>query len=304
MVLGASILLGLSQPVLSKSAQLSTPRAEQVAGQSSEHTKVYALYNLKHRSADHDTADALICLPADLDAKEPIKLVIYNHGFGTNVQSIYTDSHLGEQMAAANGNSVLVLPEWQAQADSRKGFQGRFKEPGMFRHMIEEILSLTPGLTGKKLGDVSDIYIAAHSAGYGPTMTEIYKNGLERKIRSVILLDALYTDNGFDPWLISNIGALRCGKKQFYNVFFDSTSEHSKDQAAFLQKLWRPEKYNDAPLLSDYSDSDRVLNADALRGKSAAFIYSARSIEGLNQHFVIPRLYFGTLLQVSQQFKK
>ena len=174
----------------------------------------------------------------------------------------------------------------------------------MFRRMLEEILSLTPELHSKSLGDVSDIYIAAHSAGYGPTMTEIYKNGMERKIRSISLLDALYTDNGFDKWIINNIKALRCGKKQFYNVFFDSTKEHSEDQAAFLKKIWEPEKHSDALLLFDYSDTDRVLDAEALRGKSAAFIYSAKSLDGLGQHFAIPRLYFGTLLQASQQFKK
>ena len=273
-------------------------------GATTDPAKVYELHNLIHRSADHETADALVRVPNDLDPTRSIKLVIYNHGFGTNVKSIYSDSRLGDQMRAADKNTVLVLPEWQAQADSRKGFQGRFSEAGMFRDMLKEILSLTPELTAKKLGDVSEIYIAAHSAGYGPTMTEIYKNGLDGKIRSIALLDALYTDDGFSNWLMSNLNALRQGKKRFYNVFFDSTRDHSKEQAALIQKLWPADKGREAGLLLDYSDSDRVLQAGDLRGKSAVFIYSAKSVDGLDQHFAIPRLYFGTLLEASQQFKK
>jgi hypothetical protein len=281
-----------------------SPRVESVITQLSEPAKIYALHNLKHRAAAHETPDAIVRVPNDLDVKTAIRLVIYNHGFGTNVQSIYTDSHLGEQMRTAKSNTVLVLPEWQAQADSRKGFQGNFSEPGMFRNMLSEILSLIPELRDRKLADVSDIYIAAHSAGYGPTISEIYKNGLNRKIRSIALLDALYTDSGFDNWILSNLTALRSGKKQFYNVFFDSTKNNSKQQAAFVQKLLQSDKSQNSPLLLDYSETDRVLSADGLRGKSVAFIYSTKSIDGLDQHFAIPRLYFGTLLEASQRFNK
>jgi hypothetical protein len=207
-------------------------------------------------------------------------------------------------MSGACANTVLILPEWQAQPDSRKGLQGRFGEQYTFRSMLEEILGLIPELQGKKLADVAAIDIAAHSAGYVPTMSEIYKNGLDNKIRSIALLDALYTDDGFNNWITGNLDALQRGDKQFYNVFFDSTKEHSKDLAQLIERLWQPNKYKNVSMLVDYSDCNRVLNADNFRGKSVAFVYSTKCIDGLEQHFSIPRLYFGQMVEASQQFEQ
>jgi hypothetical protein len=277
------------------------PKVSQINGSIKDSAKVYVIYRLEHRAADHETADALVRIPADFDITKPLRLVIYNHGFGTNVASIYTDSRLSEQMSRAGANTVLVLPEWQAQPDSRKSDQGQFGAQYLFRAMLLEIFGLIPELQGKKFADVVAIDIAAHSAGYGPTISEIYKNDLGDKIRSIALLDALYTDDGFNKWITSNLDALQRGEKQFYNVFFDSTREHSKDLARLIERLWQPDKCKDVSMLVDYSDSDRVLNADNLKGKSVAFIYSTKCIDGLEQHFSIPRLYFGLLMEASQQ---
>ena len=131
-LLGAAFMLSFWQPVSDASAHTQPARVEQVSSQSGDPAKIYALYDLKHRTASHETADALVRVPNDLDVKKAITVVIYNHGFGTNVQSIYTDSHLGEQMGQAASNSILILPEWQAQADSRNASQGRLRAPACF----------------------------------------------------------------------------------------------------------------------------------------------------------------------------
>ncbi len=280
------------------------PQVSQISSPAEDWAKVYVIHRLKHRAALHETPDALVRIPSDFDLTKPIRLIIYNHGFGTNVQSIYTDSQLGQQLHNADANTVLLLPEWQAQADSRNGNQGRFNQVGMFRAMLKEIFKLIPELHDRKLSDIGAIDIASHSAGYAATMTEIYKNNLDSRIRSIALLDALYTDDGFNNWVTANLDALRRGKKQFYNVFFDSTKGHSKDLAEMVKRLWKPDQDKNISMLVDYSDSDRVLSADNLEGKSVAFIYSTKCIDGLEQHFSIPRLYFGVLEQAAQKFQR
>jgi len=262
--------------------------------------RVYALNGLGHRAADHYTPDALVRLAPGFDPHKPLRLIIYNHGFGTDVATIYGDSRLGEQMGGVSANTVLILPEWQEQPNSRNGSQGRFGATNWFRGMLNDIFRIVPELKGKNLSDVSSIDIVAHSAGYGPTMTEIYKNSIESKIRSVVLLDALYTETGFDKWISDNRNALNRGEKRFYNIFFDTTKKNSMELGQKIQEMWKSCHPKNLSLLFDYSQSDRVLSTDDLKDKSVIFVYSSHCVDGLGQHFSIPRLYFGPTVEAAQ----
>ena len=134
----------------------------------------------------------MVRIPANFDPTKPIHLVIYNHGFGSTAQSAFSDSHLAEQMASAPANTVLIVPEWQKDPGGRNSQQGKFATSGDFRGMLQEALEKTPELQGKTLNDIQSIGIIAHSAGYAPAETELYKNGLGNKVNSITLLDALY----------------------------------------------------------------------------------------------------------------
>ncbi|MBX9686991.1 MAG: hypothetical protein K2X27_09830, partial [Candidatus Obscuribacterales bacterium] len=215
----------------------STGKAQRPAADLSP-AKVFELYRLENRSGDHQGPDAVVRLPANFDSSKPINLVIYNHGWGSTARSAFRNNELSDQMSKAPPNTVLIVPEWQRVAGASNGDQGAFEKKGLFRAMLLEIFQKTPGLQDKTLENVSGISIFAHSAGYGPTETEIYKNGLGSKVMSITLLDSLYDNRGFDPWIQDNLRELSAGSKQFYN-FYNDTSKYSRQQALRVREMFR-----------------------------------------------------------------
>jgi hypothetical protein len=257
--------------------------------------KTFELSNLAHRSGNHRTPDAVVRLPENFDPSKPIHLAVYNHGFGSNARSAFQDNKLADQMAKAPPNTVLIVPEWQQDAGSRNGSQGRLSEPGMFKGMIQEVFDKTEGLKGKSLADLDGISIFAHSAGYGPTETEIYKNGLSDKVKSITLLDALYDGHGFDRWIQDNIKDLAAGKKQFNNFFY-GTSAASKDQALRIKNMLRKEGLSGSAMLEDYNNGGQVMDPAQIAGHSINFKFSsATDGKGNGPHMSMPGLYVGAV---------
>lgn len=259
----------------------------QVPRNGSETERVYELRRLNNRAADHMGPDAVVRLPANFDPSKPINLVIYNHGWGSTAQSSYRDNKLSEQMKDVPPNTVLIVPEWQRNAGANSGDQGNFKTSGLFANMLQEIFDKTPSLKGKSLSDVASISIFAHSAGYGPAETEIYKNGLGNKVTSITLLDALYDGTGFDSWIRSNASDLAAGRKQFYN-FFQGTANYSKQLATRMQAL-----LPSSAILQDYSNPNSVMDANTIAKYPVIFKYSTATDGGLAPHYSMPHLYVG-----------
>jgi lysophospholipase L1-like esterase len=255
--------------------------------------QTFELNNLSHRSANHHTPDAVVRLPENFDPAKPINLVIYNHGFGSNARSAFAQNKLGDHMAGAPPNTVLVVPEWQQRPGSRSGSQGQLRGAGEFKGMLQEVFDKTPGLKGKTLKDVKDISIFAHSAGYGPTETEIYKNGLADKVKSITLLDALYDNHGFDRWLHDNIKELSQGKKQFNNFFF-GTAGASKDQADRVMGMLKSAGLPASRMVEDYHNGGKVMDSSDIANHSIVFKYSsATDGTGGGPHLSMPGLYVG-----------
>src|ERR1700681_3032872 len=99
---------------------------------------------LNHRTGDHKGADALVYVPPRFDDSKPVTLVIYNEGLSTDVCQAFRNSHLKAQLDAAEPNTVLIMPEWQANPDTRDGSSGRFTGNGFVSGMLQEILDRTP----------------------------------------------------------------------------------------------------------------------------------------------------------------
>lgn len=247
--------------------------------------KIIELRKLDHRAADHNTPDAVVRLPADFDPTKPIHLVIYNHGWGSNVQTAFTDNKLDEQMAQAPPNTVLIVPEWQRKAGANSGDQGNFENEGLFKNMVEEIFSKTPDLQGKTLKDVDKIGIFAHSAGFGPTETELNKNGIKDKVTSITLLDALYDNHGFDDWIKENAKELSAGTKRFYN-FFNDTSKYSNQLIARMKDL-----APGTPVLVDLNNGDKIMDAQTIASHSVIIKFSSATVPDLGPHWSMPHFY-------------
>lgn len=248
--------------------------------------KIYELNHLNNRAADHSTPDAIVRIPANFDPTKPIHLAIFNHGWTVSVRGAYNASHLGEQMANAPPNTVLIVPEWQRTAGASNSNQGNFSTPGKFRSMLQEIFNKTPELQGKTLNDVDGISILSHSAGYVPTSTELYNNGLEDKVKSITMLDSLYNSSEFDSWLQDNSTDIAAGRKRFYSFFFNDTGSENRSLANRINRL-----VPGANVLTDYNNGGNLLSAQEIAQHSIVFKYSNMRVDGQSEHWTIPRVY-------------
>ncbi|HEY9790371.1 MAG TPA: hypothetical protein V6D22_08230 [Candidatus Obscuribacterales bacterium] len=252
--------------------------------------QAFVLHALPHRAADHTTADAVVRVPDSFDATEPIHLIVYNHGFYTNVEDGYRDMRLAEQMTNAPPNSILFLPEWQKRPSAASSDQGLFKQKGVFAGMVQDAFDRIPALKGMTLDQVNSISILSHSAGYNPAETMLYRNGIESKIVNVTLLDALYDHDGFNQWLEDNIQSVADGQKRFYNIFY-GTSKYSKDQAAYIKRLLSNAGLPATIVYEDYNSGETVMTAPEFAQHSVVFKYSSKRVDDLEPHFSIPNLY-------------
>ena len=253
---------------------------------------VLEISNMTNRSAPHATPDAVVRIPKDFDPSKPIHLLIYNHGWYDNVSSSYRSAHLGDAMANAEPNTILVLPEWQAEAGAANGKQGAFTNHDMFQNMLTEIFQKTPALKGKSLNDVDTIDIISHSAGYGPTESELYQNEIARKVTSVTLLDSLYDNKGFDPWIQDNLADLSSGAKQFNNIFY-GTVKYSEQLSDRIKKMLTTAKLPTSSIFEDddVKDGKTTIGASVLSGHSIVVKYSNATIDKLDPHMSLPNIY-------------
>jgi hypothetical protein len=257
--------------------------------------RVHELGRLKHNAGNAEGPDALVRLPGNFDPSRPMSLVIYNHGFVDSAKSAVTNADLSQQMAKAPPNTVLVVPEWQKVPGSRTGNQGTFDKASMFSGMLQDVFDSIPELKGMSIRNVDDIRIVAHSAGYGPTETELYQNDLGGKVSSVTLLDSLYDSRGFDPWIQANLKDLSEGKKQFNNIFGESTAKYSKEQAQRVEDMLIKAGLPKSSMLTDYDHGKDVMDPSTLAQHPIVFKYSDATIDGKGAHMSLPNLYLEKL---------
>ena len=250
---------------------------------------------MTYRSADHgNKPDALVYVPPNFDASQPIRLAVYNHGFYDGAHSAFNSQDIARQMADAPPNTVLIVPEWQRTAGAANGNQGNFGQPGLFKNMVQEIFDKTPGLQGKSLADVQGIDIIAHSGGYTGALSELYKNGLENKVSSVTLLDALYGGDQFSKWIQNNIQDLAYGKKRFYN-FYNDTAGRSQVQAQGVQQMLARAGLPTNQFLNESRKGLPALDANTIASHSIIFRRSDATTASRGPHMSMPNLYIASV---------
>lgn len=253
---------------------------------------------LENRVGNHAGADALVYVRSDFDPSKPIHLTVYNHGWGSTVNSALSKNQIREMMSHSEPNTVLMLPEWQTNPGSRNSNSGTLGQQNKFAAMVQETLQKTPALQGTSLSNIDRIDIIAHSAGYSPTEKEIYRNpALSDKVRSITLLDSLYDRHGFDQWLQSNIADLSTGRKQFYNFSNSSTAANSRAQANFVASLLRSRGLPTNNYVADYSGGGQVGRHGAEMAQRS-IVFASTNV----RHLDIPGKYIGqTLTALNQQ---
>ncbi|AKF07540.1 hypothetical protein [Sandaracinus amylolyticus] len=165
--------------------------------------------DVAHGAFDHEGApDAIVHAPSGFDARAPLHLVVFLHGYRGCAQVLISDArdarcragaptHPGWGLAARHDEAgtqtlfvVVQLALWQ-----REGSPGRFAREGAFRTFLDEILAaLEPDLGARRrVDDLAGITILAHSAAFETSLAILRAGRVDDRLRHLVLFDALYS---------------------------------------------------------------------------------------------------------------
>jgi hypothetical protein len=292
----------LAPPWSSRQEDFSPPRASDAPtwpSRGTERAEVLEL-RLRHRSASHDKADAVVYVPPGFDPTKPVNVVVYNHGWNTTTSQALKNSDLVQQMESAPPNTVLIIPEWQAQPGAANSKMGAASQAGFFRGMFQEIFDVTPALRGLRIDDVAGISIVSHSAGYNPSIAQLYRNGLGDKVKSVTMLDSLYSGTAFDKWIQDNIYDLAAGRKRFEN-FYSGTAEQSLSLARRIDRMLQQAGLPRSAMVVEDRNGQDVMDSSTIASHGIVFKRSTRSVRGRGAHSSVANIYLGQIMDARRQ---
>ena len=161
---------------------------------------------------EHETyADrrVLVYLPPRLDAKKPLRLVVFLHGNDALLErDVQQRQKVPLQLARSGLNAVLVAPQFAR--DAHDSSAGRFWQRGVFARFLDEAADRA----GKLAGDPA-----------------LARGGADHRVQGVFLLDALYGEEAlFADWI---------ARHRHDGFFVSAYTEPAKPSNEALQALLR-----------------------------------------------------------------
>jgi hypothetical protein len=147
----------------------------------------------------------LLHIPKGFDVRRPSVMVVFFHGHGARLErDVMARQRVPAQITASGANAVLVAP--QLAVDAKDSSAGKFWEPGAFGRFVAEAGQKLAKLHGDKRSAKTfakmPVIVVAYSGGYQAAAWSVDKGGLMKRVRGVVLLDALYGELGkFTRWL-------------------------------------------------------------------------------------------------------
>jgi hypothetical protein len=173
----------------------------------------------------------LVFIPKGFDLKAPAVIVVYFHGNAATLErDVVGRQQVTYQLAASGLNAVLLAPQFAV--DAQDSSAGNFWTPGFFRLFLDEASGRIAELWGADAARVAfsrlPVVLVAYSGGYNPAAYALAVGGAAKRIRGVVLLDAIYgEEDKFAGWLAHRGGAF----------FFSAYSKSSRDGNATLERL-------------------------------------------------------------------
>ena len=147
----------------------------------------------------------LLHIPKGYDVRRPTLIVVFFHGHGATLErDVLARQKVAEQISRSGANAVLIAP--QLAIDAADSSAGRFWEPGAFGKFMGEAAERLAELHGDKRSvrtfASAPVMLVAYSGGYLTAASCLSHGGLGRRVRGVVLLDALYGElDTFASWL-------------------------------------------------------------------------------------------------------
>jgi hypothetical protein len=148
----------------------------------------------------------LLHIPPAFDVRRPGIMIVFFHGHGaTLADDVFMRQQVPAQMAGTN--AVLIAPQLAVKAADSSA--GKLWHPGAFARFVGEAASHLARLHGDRRSARSfasmPVVIVAYSGGYTAAAWSAHHGGLGKRLRGVVLLDALYGEvDKFADWIASD----------------------------------------------------------------------------------------------------
>jgi hypothetical protein len=153
----------------------------------------------------------LLHIPKGFDARRPSLMIIFFHGHRATIgRDVRDRQQVPAQISTSGLNAVLVAPQFAVNASDSSA--GRFWQPGAFGRFLGEAAQQLGRMHGDRRTVRTfasmPVVIVAYSGGYLPTAWSLVRGGLEKRLRGVVLFDALYGElDTFADWIESDRSA-------------------------------------------------------------------------------------------------
>lgn len=174
----------------------------------------------------------LLHIPKGFDIRRPAVMIVFFHGHGATLRrDVLYRQRLPAQITASGVNAVLVAPQFASDASDSSA--GKFWQPGAFARFIGEAAQKLAKLHGNSRSVRTfasmPIVMVAYSGGYLPAAWCASKGGLMKRVRGVVLLDALYGELGkFTSWISNDRSAF------FVSTYLGSTQGKNAEMERVL----------------------------------------------------------------------
>ncbi len=167
----------------------------------------------------------LLHVPTGFDARRPGLIVVFFHGHGANLSD---DVFLRQQVPAqlAGMNAVLVAP--QLAVNAADSSIGKLWQPGGFARFLGEAAKNLARVHGDQRTARSfasmPVVVVAYSGGYSAAAWSAHHGGIGKRLRGIVLLDALYGDiDKFESWIVRDPSRL------FVSAYTSSTQRGNSE---------------------------------------------------------------------------
>lgn len=198
----------------------------------------------------------LLHIPKGFDVRRPSIMIVFFHGHGATLErDVLRRQRVADQISRSGANAVLIAPQFAI--DAADSSAGRFWEPGAFGRFMGEAAEALAKLHGApksvRTFASAPVIFVAYSGGYLAAAACAVKGGINKRLRGVVLLDALYGELGkFASWIENDRSAF------FVSAYLGSTREKNSELAQILAArdidyetaLDRPLHQGDVALLS------------------------------------------------------
>ncbi len=202
----------------------------------------------------------LLHIPKGFDVRRPAVMIVFFHGHGAMLErDVLRRQRVAEQISNSGANAVLIAPQFAV--DAADSSAGQFWEPGAFGRFMGEAADALAKLHGDRRSvrtfASAPVIFVAYSGGYLAAASCAVKGGLNKRLRGIVLLDALYGELGkFASWIENDPSAF------FVSAYLGSTREKNSQLAELLTQrdigyateLDRPLHQGDVAILSGGHD--------------------------------------------------